>query len=231
MIYLTAGQHPIDQPDISGIVPLSTPNYQTQQSSTIRFQSQSATSMLMGGGARQPLQAVWGPRQSSEPPVRAMRPPLPSQPQPQTLQSDRSLSMLAQSPTTQRPTQQIPAMWQSAPSPGAQSFITQTDMSRSYTSAQSPGATESVITEDMPVFRPQPQQVRQTPPPMAGWQPVQSPSAQPIQQNIAPQQAHQPAFTPVQQAPAQFKPVPVWQPTKPAQQPQTWQPGYVLKAK
>lgn len=71
------GQHPIDQPDISGIVPLSrttfgpsTPNGQ----STIRLQTENSTGMYMQT-QRPHRPGVWTPRHQSEPPVRVVRPP------------------------------------------------------------------------------------------------------------------------------------------------------------
>lgn len=154
------GQHPLDQPDISGIVPLtlagttfspSTPG----GSSTIRLHTENSTGMYLQSN-RPHRPGVWTPRQQSEPPLRAVRPPSqqsviymqPAEQQtpPQSVTSQHSQQIILQQsqtgqrvpvqqvqqipiqqiPVQQTPQQQIPPMWQPAPPGGLQSSQTET---------------------------------------------------------------------------------------------------------
>lgn len=110
------GQHPMDQPDISGIVPLSgTFTQSPRSSSTVRMHTESSTSMYLPGldGSRP---GVWSPQHHPE-----SRQPRPS-----------ALHIRSPSPA------QLghPPVWQPTPSPSWMS--SQVDGSQSYVSALSP---------------------------------------------------------------------------------------------
>ena len=139
------GPHPVDQPDITGIVPVSEPVLIEDGQSTVRMQTQSSTSMLMGSVDRNPLQGVWGPRQRSEPPTRYYIPPQQTIPV-QTWQTT----------SVQRSSQQIPTG--------------RPQMSQSY-----PSATNVIHIDGLSpaqTFKPDrpPSQGRPS-----GWEPVQAP--------------------------------------------------------
>lgn len=124
------GQHPMDQPDISGIVPLSGTTFRSSTptgSSTIRMQTENSTGMYLQTN-RPHRPGIWTPRQQSEPPLRAVRPPSqqsviymqPNEPQQhqQSSQQSHTQVLIQQTPTSQgsisktlpqhTPVQQIP---------------------------------------------------------------------------------------------------------------------------
>jgi len=181
---INAGPHPVDQPDISGLVPHPTPlRYSQNESSTVRMQTQSSTTMYLGSPDRQPLRGVWAPRQQSEPPLRPLTPHVsrttvrpagmvaspnvthiqqtPAFPQHQTMQESnvlRQTSTLSQQVTPQyQPVPQSPGTkYYSVPqSPGTQS-VPQSPGTKYYSVPQSPG-TQSVPQSPGTQYQPVPQ--------------------------------------------------------------------------
>lgn len=195
----------MDQPDITGIVPLSKPVYPTHGSSTIRMQTQSSTSMYLGSTDRQPLQGVWSQRQRSEPP--AVRPSRPRQPQP----------VWQPVPNYQQPAQQSPGSWQQ------QTVTQQTEMSRSFTSGMSPAMSDSVMSPAPTIERPPSRSSS------VGWQPVPAPQQKPVTVTVqqAPvSQYQQPPVSQYQQSPQITTSVPAFnlQQSVPQTTP-VWQPS------
>lgn len=160
------------------------------------MQTQSSTSMYMGSVDRQPLRSVWTPRQSSEPPIRQVRPAQP-------------YLAWQVSPVPQPSSQQTPVSWETN---------TQTEMSRSFTSIASPTIDTAVPIGQPPKLRTPSGETQPSPGRTpAGWQPVQSPQSTPLPQTPATQ------YHPYQQTPAtQYQPyqqTPVVQQTAPQPSP------------